>query len=62
MEDLGYTLEVEPTGLADGLAVERHEGKVESGMIHGFSAQATEWMVETLLVESLNKGVRRSGC
>lgn len=59
MEDLGSTLEVEPTGLADGLAVEGHEGKMESGMIHG---QATEWMVETLLVESSNKGVRRSGC
>lgn len=29
MEDLVYTLEVEPTGLADGLAVEGHEGKVE---------------------------------
>ena len=38
MEELGYILEAEPTGLADGLAVEGHKGKVELRMTHGFSA------------------------
>lgn len=51
----GYILETEPAGLADGLAMERHGRKVESGMIHGFSDWATEWVVENLLVESSNK-------
>lgn len=38
MEDLGYILEAEPVGLADGLAMEGHEGKAESRMTHGFPA------------------------
>ena len=56
MEDSGYSLEVEPTALADGLAMEGHEEKVEAGMTHGFLAWATEQMVEALLVEFSNKG------
>lgn len=38
MEDLGYSLEVEPTALAGGLAMEGHEEKVEAGTTHAFLA------------------------
>ena len=56
MEDLGYSLEVEPTALAGGLAMEGHEEKVEAGTTRAFLAWATEQMAEALLVESSNKG------
>ena len=38
MEELDYILEVESVGLADGLPMEGHKGKVESKMTHEFLA------------------------
>lgn len=34
------------------MAVEGHEGKVQAKMTHEFSAWATEWIAEILLIES----------